>query len=69
MRRPDRRSVASYVRALVRYHGVPPRDVWQRFSLRTRAAAIALWRTGKDAPVANLPETPAARRKPQDGDL
>ena len=69
LRRPDKRAVAAYRNALERYRGVPPLDIWRRYSLRTRAAAIYLWRNGKDAPIENLPETETARRKPRDGDL
>lgn len=69
MRRPDARSVAAYLAALVKFRGVPPVDVWRRYSLRTRAAAIWRYRNGRDAPLDELPETDTARRRPRDGDL
>ena len=69
LRRPDSRAVQAYRAALVRFRGVPPVDIWRRYSLRTRAAAIWLFRNGRNAPLENLPETAAARRRPRAGDL
>lgn len=67
-RRPDKRAVANYVAALKKY-GVPPLAVWRRYSLRTRAAAIYRYCNGRDIPLRDLADTPAARRRPRDGDL
>jgi hypothetical protein len=69
LRRPDKRAVAAYRAALEKFRGVPPVEVWRRYSLRTRTAAIWLYRNGRQAPLEELPETPAARRRPKAGDL
>lgn len=70
MRRPDKRSVARYLAALVKYKGNPPLATWRRYSLRTRVAAIFKYSNGgRDIPLDDLAETDAARRRPRDGDL
>ena len=69
LRRPDSRAVLAYRAALQRFHGLPPLTIWRRYSLRTRVAAIYLWRNGRNAPLDNLPETPAARRRPTTEDM
>jgi hypothetical protein len=68
LRRPDKRAVANYVAALKKY-GVPPLNIWRRYSLRTRAAAIYLLRNGRNAPLQDLADTQEARRRPVEGDL
>jgi len=68
-RRPDKRAVQHYRDALAKYAGSPPAEIWRRYSLRTRAAAIWLFRNGRDAPLQDLADTEEARRRPKEGDV
>lgn len=67
-RRPDKRAVEAYRAALTKFNGVPPLAIWRRYSLRTRIAAIWLWRNGRNAPLENLPDSPTSRRPPKPED-